>query len=120
MTTSPPLIRYLVINMADKLEVELGVPVATDVPTDDGVSAGVLPPGRYASLVYSGDYSGLMSANKALLDWGAEQGLVLGCIDHGQGRRLWCPLRVVPHQPSRRAGPVEVADTSRDPRFGRS
>jgi effector-binding domain-containing protein len=72
----PPLIRYLVINMADKLEVELGVPVATAVSVDDGVSAGVLPSGRYASLVYTGHFSGLTSANKVLLDWGAEQGLV--------------------------------------------
>jgi effector-binding domain-containing protein len=75
-TAGPPLIRYLVINMADKLEIELGVPVATDITVDDGVSAGVLPAGRYASLVYTGDCSGLVSANKVLLDWGAEKGLV--------------------------------------------
>jgi effector-binding domain-containing protein len=72
----PPLIRYLVINMPDKLDVELGVPVATNVSVDDGVTAGVLPAGRYASLLYRGHYSGLMSANKTLLDWGADHGLV--------------------------------------------
>ena len=70
-----PLIRYLVINMADKLEIDLGVPVATDVAVDDGVSADLLPAGRYASLVYTGHYSGLMDANRVLLEWGATQGL---------------------------------------------
>jgi effector-binding domain-containing protein len=61
--------------MADKLEIDLGVPVAIDVAVDDGVSADLLPAGRYASLVYTGHYSGLMDANRVLLEWGATQGL---------------------------------------------
>jgi effector-binding domain-containing protein len=72
-----PLIRYLVIDMATQMEVELGVPVATAVQGDARVSSGVLPAGRYVALVFTGDYSGLMGANKVLLDWAAEQGLVL-------------------------------------------
>src|SRR5258708_38768118 len=52
-----PFIRYLVINMADKLDVELGVPVASEPSAVDGpVAVGVLPPGRYAALVYTGSY----------------------------------------------------------------
>ena len=45
---------------------------------DGRVCAGVLPAGRYASLVYTGPYdgNGLVEANAALLEWGAEQGLV--------------------------------------------
>jgi effector-binding domain-containing protein len=73
----PPFIRYLVINMAGKLDIELGFPVKS-VPegADDGrVVAGTLPAGRYASLVYTGPYDGLTEANAALLDWGAERGL---------------------------------------------
>lgn len=74
----PPFIRYLVIDMAKELDVELGVPVATPMSGDDRVSAGVLPAGRYAALVYKGDPSdgkGLMEANGTLLAWGEEQGL---------------------------------------------
>jgi hypothetical protein len=41
---------------------------------DDRVSAGTLPAGRYASLVYTGVGRGY-SGNKALLDWGASEGL---------------------------------------------
>ena len=56
-------------------EIELGVPVATAVSGDGRVSAGVLPAGRYATLVYTGLQDDI-AANAALLNWGAEQGLV--------------------------------------------
>jgi effector-binding domain-containing protein len=73
-----PFIRYLVINMAAQLDIEVGVPVASAVSGDGRVCAGVLPAGRYASLVYTGPYdgNGLVEANAALLKWGTEQGLV--------------------------------------------
>lgn len=70
-----PFIRYLVINMADKLDIELGWPTAQVLASDSHVSTGALPAGHYASLIYTGDYSGLMNANAVLLDWGKEKGL---------------------------------------------
>lgn len=70
-----PFIRYFVIDMAAQLDIELGVPVASGITGDDRVRAGVLPAGRYASLVYTDVQRGI-EANAALLDWGAEQGLV--------------------------------------------
>lgn len=82
-----PLIRYHVIDMAAKLDIELGVAVAAPVAGDGHVSAGVLPAGRYASLVYTGPYEGdgLMLANAALLDWGAQQGLKWATFDDPNG-----------------------------------
>jgi effector-binding domain-containing protein len=70
-----PFMRFHVINMAAKMDIELGVPVATAVPGNDRVSAGVLPAGQYASLVYTGVKNGI-KGNAALLDWGVEKGLV--------------------------------------------
>jgi effector-binding domain-containing protein len=74
----PPFIRYLVINMMAKLDIELGWPVANSLSGNGRISAGVLPAGRYASLMYIGPYEGdgLMKANAALLDWGAEHNVV--------------------------------------------
>jgi effector-binding domain-containing protein len=69
-----PFIRYHVINMKSKLDVELGVPIASTPPGDGVISSGVLPAGRYAALTYAGVENG-MKANAALLDWGAAQGL---------------------------------------------
>jgi effector-binding domain-containing protein len=62
-----PFIRYHVINMAGNMDVELGVPVAAVVPGDDRVAPGMIPAGRYATLIYSG-VTGI-KGNKALLDW---------------------------------------------------
>jgi effector-binding domain-containing protein len=71
----PPLIRYLVIEMQTELEIDVGVPVARALASDGRITADVLPAGRYATLVYTGDYAGLVGATAALLDWGAAQGL---------------------------------------------
>ncbi len=70
-----PIIRYHVINMVDKLEIALGVPVARPLPGDGRIAADVLPAGRYATLVYTGPYDGLMEANRVLIDWAKENGI---------------------------------------------
>lgn len=69
-----PFVRYHVIDMRGSMDIELGVPVASAVEGDDKVSTGVLPAGRYASLVYT-DISHGIEGNKTLLEWGAAQGL---------------------------------------------
>jgi hypothetical protein len=71
----PPFMRLLVVDMAALLEIELGVPVATPVPGDGRVAAGVLPAGPYATLVYTGVENGI-AANAALQEWAARQGIV--------------------------------------------
>ena len=69
-----PFLRFHVINMESKLDLEMGWPVPSALEGDGRIIAGVLPPGRYATLIYTGLKNG-MEANKALLDWGAEKGL---------------------------------------------
>jgi len=80
-----PFIRYHVINMAEKLDIEMGVPVATAISGDDRVSAEVIPAGRYATLLYIGDYSGLMEANRVLIDWAKENGIAWDRWDDKNG-----------------------------------
>jgi effector-binding domain-containing protein len=71
----PPFMRYYVINMESNMDIELGVPVASALSGDDRIRAGILPAGRYASLIYTGVSNGI-KGNGALLDWGAQKGLV--------------------------------------------
>lgn len=80
----PPFMRFHVINMPGKMDIELGWPVAKALPGNGRVTAGALPAGRYASLIYTGVMNGI-PANKALLDWGAEQGLVWDTYASDQG-----------------------------------
>ena len=67
-----PFFRYYVINMEGEMDVEVGIPVATALPGNGRVCPGVLPSGRYASLVYVGTgYTG----SGALTRWAIENGL---------------------------------------------
>lgn len=70
-----PFIRYHVINMAAKLDVELGWPVAAALSDEGNVCAASLPAGQYATLLYTGDYSGLMDANRVLIEWAEQNGI---------------------------------------------
>jgi effector-binding domain-containing protein len=70
-----PFIRYHVINMETKLDVEMAVPVTGNVAGNGRIVRGVLPAGRYASLLYTGDYSGLMHANSVLIGWARDNGI---------------------------------------------
>ena len=62
----PRYLRFYVIDMSGDMDIEFGVPVLIRQAGNGRVTAGVLPAGRYASLLYSG--SGL-AGNKALIEW---------------------------------------------------
>jgi effector-binding domain-containing protein len=75
----PPFWRYLVIDMEHELVVEVGFPLAAEVAGDgegDGrVGTGVLPAGRYATVVHQGHPDELEAATAGLLAWAESQGL---------------------------------------------
>jgi effector-binding domain-containing protein len=70
-----PFFKYNVIDMERQLEVEVGWPVAMEMAGGGEVVGGVLPGGRYATVLYTGHPDGLMEATRALLEWAAGQGL---------------------------------------------
>ena len=70
-----PFFKYIVIDMERQLEVEVGVPVQAVVDGDDQVISGVLPAGRFATVIHVGPPDSLMGATAALLDWAADQSL---------------------------------------------
>ncbi len=84
----PPFIRYRVIDMDGFLEIEVGIPVASDHPGDARVRQGILPAGRYATEMYTGHYDGLVAATGALLEWGDAQPIVWAVTDSDRGQ-VW-------------------------------
>jgi len=78
----PPFLRYHVIDMRGFMDIEFGFPIRKSVPDDGEVKAGILPAGRYASLVYSG---GGISGNRALIQWVRAQGMDFDRWDTEQG-----------------------------------
>jgi effector-binding domain-containing protein len=80
----PPFVRFHVIDMDAKIDIEMGVPVESSEEGDERVTAGTLPAGQYASLVYRGLENGI-AGNAALLKWGGEQGLMWDKWPAGNG-----------------------------------
>lgn len=83
--SGPPFIRYLIIDMAAGLEIELAVPVSAPVTGSGRVRPGVLPEGSYAVLRHTGPYDGLISANAALQRWAGEHGVEFDTRQTGNG-----------------------------------
>jgi effector-binding domain-containing protein len=81
----PPFIRYRVIDMAAKMQIELAVPVAAPVTGSGRVQPGSLPAGRYAVLRHTGPYDGLIASNAALQDWAQRHGIQFDAWDTPEG-----------------------------------
>ena len=79
--------RLHVIDMDGPMDIEVGVVTGQPVEGDERVTPGVLPAGRYASLTYV--QHGLR-ANRALLEWVRDQGLILDRADSEAGDRFGC------------------------------
>ena len=84
----PPFWRYVVVDMDADLELETGVAVASAVEGDERIRTGVLPGGRYATVVHKGHPDTLVSATRDLLDWAAQRGLEWDANGKAWGCRL--------------------------------
>lgn len=71
----PPFWRYIVIDMDAELELETGVAVSNLVEGDGQIQTGVLPGGRYATVLHTGHPDALVNATRDLLDWAEQRGL---------------------------------------------
>jgi len=80
-----PFIRYLVIDMAAGLQLDLGVPVDAPVTGSGRVQPCVLPAGRYAVLRHTGPYDGLVASNAALQRWAHSRGIEFDTWDTPDG-----------------------------------
>lgn len=89
-----PFFRYNVIDMANLLNVEAGVPVQAPVEGDDRVIAGVLPAGRYGTALHVGPYDGLIGAVENLLQWADSKGLEWDSSSAADGEHWGCRLEI--------------------------
>jgi effector-binding domain-containing protein len=106
----PPFLRYHVIDMRGFMDIEFCFPVRRALPDNGDVKAGVLPAGRYASLVFSG---GGVSGNRALIEWVRAEGLDFDRWDTEQGDnfrgRYETYLTDPDVEPRKSKGEIEVA-----------
>lgn len=74
--TGAPFLRYLVIDMEAKLEIDVALPVANAMTGEGRMIADVLPAGRYVTLLSTGDYSNLVAVVAEVLAWAEKKSLV--------------------------------------------
>ena len=103
-----PFFKYNVVDMERGLEIEFGIPTASPAKGDDRALAGVLPAGRYASLVHRGPYEQLIDANAALQDWIKEQGLKMDVKESPAGDRFGCRLEIYLTDPAVEKDPQKL------------
>ncbi|HAG11389.1 MAG TPA: AraC family transcriptional regulator [Desulfotomaculum sp.] len=68
-----PFTAYYNLDMQN-LEVELGFPVAKQLPGKEEILSGQIPPGRVISCVYKGSYAGMEKLYTEMFEWIAEHG----------------------------------------------
>jgi hypothetical protein len=96
----PPFFRYLLVEMPERVDVEVGVPIARAVDAADGLVAGTLPAGNYASLTYHGAPSGLVRATAVLLEWGAREDVRWDAEPTAAGERWAARLEIYRTDPA--------------------
>jgi hypothetical protein len=96
----PPFFRYLTVEMPERVDVEVGVPTAGELAVSDGLTAGRLPAGDYATLTYHGAPSGLVRATAVLLEWGAREDVRWDITPTGAGERWGARLEIYRTDPA--------------------
>ncbi|MES2893715.1 MAG: GyrI-like domain-containing protein [Bacteroidota bacterium] len=69
-----PFFRYLAMNEQHELDVEVGIPVATEVAPGPEMIAGSFPAGSYAVITHTGHYQRLREVHMQLNDWLKNEG----------------------------------------------
>ena len=87
----PPFFKNCdVIDMDSQLQIEVGVPVPEHLAADGSVVAGVLPAGRYASVIHVGHPGQLADTTADLLTWAESNGLAFDNTATSEGERWAC------------------------------
>jgi len=73
----PPFVAYFNEDMND-MEVEIGFPVASQVPGKEEIVMSRIPAGKYAAMLYTGPYNKLESAYGSIMEWMNEEQLEYG------------------------------------------
>jgi len=81
------ILRFHVIDMRGMMDLEVGLKTASLLDGDERVRSGVLPAGRYASLIYRGKGR---AGHAALLDWIRAEGLAADVETAADGDHFGC------------------------------
>lgn len=79
-----PFVRYRQIDMPDRIEIDVCLPVTSAPPGDGRVRGNALPAGQYVVLMHNGRRQELVVANENLQRWAAQQGVRFQTHERGE------------------------------------
>lgn len=79
----PPFFNYFEFLQGGRMKMAVGRATANPMTAASGVSTGILPAGRYASVTHTGPYSELSEAYMALDKWMKSNGFVAAGEENG-------------------------------------
>jgi effector-binding domain-containing protein len=101
----PLYIRYHVINMPRRMEVEIGFFIDPGPASEGRVTVGETPAGKYVRTNYTGHYDGLMTATGLLIGWAKEAGIVWDAWDTPEGQAFASRLELYHTDPDENPDP---------------
>ncbi|MFE0024351.1 GyrI-like domain-containing protein [Amycolatopsis sp. NPDC059021] len=102
-----PFFRYLVIHPGMRFTAEACVPVDGDFTPEAPLITGVVPAGKYVFSNYIGHPDGLFGATKAVLDWGAAEGVRWDSTETEDGEQWGGRLEVLNTNPLEQPDPTQ-------------
>jgi effector-binding domain-containing protein len=73
--SGPPFFKYFSMDKNDHLQVDVGIPVASPMRGEGKIVPDTFPAGKYATIIYTGDYRHLKDAHMKLEEWMTKKGL---------------------------------------------
>ena len=107
--TGPPFVRYRQIDMPDRMEIEVCLPVDEAPPGDGRVRGNELPEGRYAVLVHEGPLDGLVQANEELQRWARQEGIEFQTHQRGEATDWTSRTETILNEPGVSPEQTEIA-----------
>jgi effector-binding domain-containing protein len=83
----PYFLRYYHCDMREIMEIEAGLLTAAAPPDHPQIKSGLLPAGKYASLIYRGNG---LRGNQALMQWGRDKAIAFEAIDPAEAESYRC------------------------------
>lgn len=83
----PYFLRYYHCDMKSIMDVEVGVITNANLPGEEHIKPGLLPSGKYATLVYRGNG---LRGNQALMKWGKDNGISFDPLVADQAESYVC------------------------------
>lgn len=102
--SGPSFIRYHVIDMPERMDIEVAFPVEHLPKSDGSVSCGILPAGRYGTLNFTGlKYA--VPANGQLISWISSQGKTMDSRQTDEGEAFAGRFETVLTDPVKESDP---------------